>query len=339
MIAATSTSRALKYALVSAIGFLGSVGLAHAQKPQGLPGNYPTKPVRIIVGSAAGGGADALARLMAGKLSELWGSSFFVENIATSVGGILALQTTYKSAPDGYTIQNSSGSTFQNATFQHKLEFDVRKVFAPVAQITISPQYLTMYPKAPFSNLKEMIAYAKANPGKVTFGSSGVGSGAHLVGEYLSDLAGIKMTHIPYRGAGQSMVDAMAGRILLVFTSQTAATPHVKSGKLKQIGVSTGKRMELQPDVPTIAEQGVPGLHYVSWIGWVTRAGAPKPIINALNGAVNKVIKDPAVYKVMLADGSNPVTISPEEFGKNINDALNLVEDIVKKTGINLKGK
>lgn len=314
------------------------VGAAHAAKPAGLPDDYPSKPVRVIVGSAAGGGADALARLISAKMSEAWGAQFFVENIATSVGGILALQTTYKSKPDGYTIQNTSGSTFQNATFQHKMDFDVRKVFAPVAQITISPQYMTLYPKAPFTNLKELIAYAKANPGKVAYGSSGVGSGAHLLGEYLSDMAGIQMTHIPYRGAGQSMVDAIAGRIQVVFTSQTAATPHVRRGALRPVGVSTGTRMPLQPDVPTIAEQGLPGLHYVSWIGWVTRTGAPKPIVDALNAEVNRIIKDPAVYKIMLADGSNPVTISPEEFGKNINDALNLVESIVKKTGIKLEG-
>jgi tripartite-type tricarboxylate transporter receptor subunit TctC len=189
-----------------------AVSAAHAAKPAGLPGDYPARPVRVIVGSAAGGGADALARLISGKMSEAWGAQFFVDNIATSVGGILALQTTYKSPPDGYTIQNTSGSTFQNATFQHKMDFDVRKVFAPVVQITISPQYMTLSPKAPFSTLKELIAYAKANPGVVSYGSSGVGSGAHLLGEYLSDLAGIKMTHIPYRGAGQSMVDAIAGR-------------------------------------------------------------------------------------------------------------------------------
>jgi tripartite-type tricarboxylate transporter receptor subunit TctC len=319
-----------------ALTLAGGASPAFAQKPTGLPDDYPNKPIRVIVGSAPGGGADALARLMAGKLSEIWNVQFFVDNIATGVGGILALQTTYKSSPDGYTIQNSSGSTFQNATFQHKLPFDVRKVFAPVAQITISPQYMTMYPKAPFTNLRELIAYAKANPGKVTYGSSGVGSGAHLLGEYLSDLAGIEMTHVPYRGAGQSMVDAMAGRILVVFTSQTAATPNVKRGALRPVGISSGTRMKLQPDVPTIAEQGLPGLHYVSWIGWVTRAGTPKPVIDALNAAVNKVIDDPMVNKVMLADGSNPVSLTPEEFGKNINDALDLVESIVKKTGIDL---
>lgn len=313
-----------------------TMGTSHAAKPAGLPGNYPAKPVRVIVGSAAGGGADALARLMTAKLSSAWDSQFFVENIATGVGGILALQTTYKSAPDGYTIQNTSGSTFQNATFQHKLEFDVRKAFSPVAQITISPQFMSMYPKAPFTNLKELIAYAKANPEKVTYGSSGVGSGAHLFAEYLSDMAGIKMTHIPYKGAGQSTVDAIAGRILVVFTSQTAATPHVKRGTLRAVGISSSARMKLQPDVPTIAEQGLPGLNYVSWIGWVTRAGTPRPIIDALNGAVNKVIDDPDVYKIMLAEGSNPTTISPEEFGKNINDALNQVDEIMKKTGIKL---
>ena len=325
-----------RFALVGLVLAACAMGTTHAAKPTGLPGNYPSKPVRVIVGSAAGGGADALARLMTAKMTNAWDTQFFVENIATGVGGILALQTTYKSAPDGSTIQNTSGSTFQNATFQHKLEFDVRKAFSPVAQITISPQFMSLYPKAPFTNLKELIAYAKANPGVVTYGSSGVGSGAHLLGEYLSDMAGIKMTHIPYKGAGQSTVDAIAGRILVVFTSQTAATPHVKRGTLRPVGISSGTRMKLQPDVPIIAEQGLPGLNYVSWIGWVTRAGTPKPIIDALNGAVNKVIEDPDVYKIMLAEGSNPTTISPDEFARNIDFSLNQVDEIMKKTGIKL---
>ena len=341
MMATSNSSRRTKAGVVGVVlaACLGATGVAQAAKPVGLPNNYPNKPVRVIVGSAAGGGADALARLMTAKLSEDWGNQFFVENIATGVGGILALQTTFKSSPDGYTIQNSSGSTFQNATFQHKLEFDVRKVFAPVAQITISPQFMSIYPKAPFQNLKELVAYAKANPGKIAYGSSGVGSGAHLVAEYISDLAGIEMTHIPYKGAGQSTVDAIGGRIQVVFTSPTAAGPHVNRGALKAIGITAAQRMKAQPDVPTIAEQGVPGLatlDYVSWIGWVTRTGTPKPIIDALNAAVNKVVDDPTVYKIIVGDGGSPVALTPEEFGRNINKALDQVEMIVKKTGIKL---
>jgi len=341
MIAASNGSRRTRTGVAGVVlaACLGATSVAHAAKPAGLPGNYPNKAVRVIVGSAAGGGADALARLMTSKLSDAWGTSFYVENIATGVGGILALQTTFKSRPDGYTIQNSSGSTFQNATFQHKLEFDVRKVFTPVAQITISPQFMSLYPKAPFSNLKELVAYAKANPGKISYGSSGVGSGAHLVAEYISDLAGIKMTHVPYRGAGQSTVDAIGGRIQVVFTSPTAAGPHIARGTLKAVGITAAQRMKAQPDVPTLAEQGVPGLEtldYVSWIGWVTRTGTPKPIIDALNKAINVTISDPKVYNAIVGDGGSPVTYTPEEFGRNINKALDQVDMIVKKTGIKL---
>jgi len=321
-----------------AASFVGLTGAVHAQKPSGLPGNYPSKPVRVIVGSAAGGGTDALARLLSAKLSESWGSSFYVENITSGIGGILALQVLQKSAPDGYTLMNSSGSTFQNATFQNqdKLNFDVRKAFVPIVQTTIAPQYMAFYPKAPFTTLKEMIAYAKANPEKVTFGTSGVGSGAHLLGEYISDLAGIKMSHIPYKGAGQSTVDAIGGRILVVFGSQPAITPHVNRGTLRGVGISTAKRMPLQPDTPTIAEQGLPALDYTSWQGWLGPVGIPDPIVRAINAGVNRTSEDPEVRKILLADGANPVSYTPEQFAKNIAEALNLVDGILKKTGIKL---
>jgi len=341
MMAASHSSRRTKTGVAGVVlaACLGATSVAQAAKPTGLPGNYPNKAVRVIVGSAAGGGADGLARLITAKMSDAWGTQFYVDNIATGVGGILAIQTTYKSAPDGYTIQNTSGSTFQNATFQYKLEFDLRKVFAPVAQLTISPQFMSIYPKAPFQNLKELVAYAKANPEKISYGSSGLGSGAHLVAEYISYLAGFKMTHIPYKGAGQSTLDAIAGRIQVVFTSPTAATPHINRGTLKGLGITAANRMKSQPDVPTLAEQGIPGLSgldYVSWIGWVTRTGTPKPIVDALNKAVNEILSDPAVSKAIIADGGSPVTYTPEQFGRNINNALNQVEEIVAKTGIKL---
>ncbi len=318
-------------------GCLGAAGITHAAKPVGLPNNYPNKPVRVIVGSAPGGGADALARLVSSKISESWGNQFVVENIATGVGGILALQTTNKSAPDGYTIQNTSGSTFQNATFTARLDFDVRKAFVPIAQLTISPSYLAFYPGAPFRTMKEMITYAKANPGKVNFGSSGIGSGAHLAGELLADMADIKLTHIPYKGAGQSTIDAIGGRIELVFGSSGAITPHVKTGKLRGIGITAAKRMPAQPDVPTFDELGVKGYEYVSWIGWVGPTGVPDPIVKALNAEVNKILVAPEIAKILVEDGASASPVSPEQFRKNIVDTLALIENIIKKTGINLR--
>ena len=319
-----------------AASLLGLAGAAQAQKPSGLPNNYPSKPVRVIVGSAAGGGADNVARMISAKMTEAWGNPFLVENISSGIGGILALQQIHKSAPDGYTISNSSGSTIQNAHFQNKVSFDVRKDLKPIVQTTIAPQYMAFYPKAPFTTLKEMVAYAKANPGKVTFGTSGVGSGSHLLGEYIADLTGIQLQHIPYKGAGQSTVDAIGGRIMIVFGSQPAITPHVNRGTLRPVGISTAKRMPLQPDTPTIAEQGLPGLDYTSWQGWLGVSGIPDPIVRALNLGVNKAIQEPELMKILLAEGANPVNLTPEEFGKNINDALSLVDGILKKTGIKL---
>ena len=337
--AKSSFSRSSKAALMvlSFVASLEMAGTAIAAKPAGLPGNYPTRPVRVIVGSAAGGGADALARLVTGKLSESWGNQFIVENIATGVGGILALQTTHKAAPDGYTLQNTSGSTFQNATFSAKLDFDVRKVFVPIAQLTISPSYMAFNPNAPFKTMKDMIAYAKANPGKVNFGSSGIGSGAHLAGELLGDMADIKLTHIPYKGAGQSTIDAIGGRIEIVFGSPGAITPHVKTGKLRGIGVTAARRMPAQPDVPTFDELGIKGYEYVSWIGWVGPTGVPDPIVRALNAEVNKILLAPEIARVLVEDGASANPVTPEQFRKNIADALNLVEGIIKKTGISLR--
>lgn len=311
-------------------------GVAMAAKPAGLPGSYPARPVRVIVGSAPGGGADFLARTVAGKLSDAWGSQFVVENIATGIGGILALNTTFRAAPDGYTLQNTSGSTFQNAMFTARVEYDVRKAFTPIAQLTISPSYMAFYPGAPFRTLGDMLAHARAQPGRLNFGSSGVGSGAHLAGELLADMAGVKLTHIPYKGAGQSTIDAMGGRIEIVFGSPAAITPHVRSGKLRGIAITAARRMPAQPDVPTLDELGIKGYEYVSWIGWVGPAGVPDPIVRALNAGVNGILGASEIGKALVEEGASINPVSPEQFRRNIVDTLGLVEGIIRKTGIDL---
>lgn len=312
-------------------------GAAYAQKPPGLPPGYPSKPIKFVVGSAAGGGADFLARLAATKLSEKWGTQWVVENVATGVGGVIALEQTLKGPTDGYNFQTSAGSTLLNATFVNKIPFDIKTAIAPVALFTYSPLLMAMNPKLPYNNLKELIAAEKARPGSINYGSSGIGSSAHLAGELVNYLAGIRMVHIPYKGAGQSMVDAVSGQIQVVFGSATAVTPQIRSGKLKLLGSTSGKRMPSSPDIPTIAESGIPGFNYVGWIGMIAKTGTSPAILQAVNTDVRQIWKTPEVQAILLKSGSDPADASIEEFRQEIADGLDSAEKLIRETGMKLR--
>jgi len=315
--------------------FLAS-GAAYAQKPAGLPAGYPSKPIRFVVGAAPGGGADFLARLVAGKLSEKWSHQWIVENISSGVGGIVALEQTLRGPTDGYNFQTSANSTLLNAAFVTKIPFDIKTAIAPVAQFTDSPLLFALNSQLPYSNLKEFIAGAKAKPGALAYGTSGIGSSGHLAGELLGYMAGVKLNHIPYKGAGQSMVDAISGQIQVVIGSPTALVPQIRSGKLKLLGSTAARRMPSSPDIPTIAEQGLPGFSYIGWIGMIAKSGTPQPIIQAVHTDVRGIINNPEVQKILLKTGSDPADVSLEEFRKEIIDSLNNTEKLIKEAGLQL---
>lgn len=308
--------------------------LAHAQqKPVGLPGNYPVKPVRVIISAAPGGGTDFLGRLVARNMAERWVSPFVTDNVA-GAGGMIAMDTLARAPGDGYILAITSGSIMLNATFVAKAAYDVRKAFVPIAQFTTGATLVAINPNQPFNDLKGMIAYAKANPGKLNYGAP---DSLLLTGELLKLLAGIDMVHVSYKGTGPSIIDAMAGRIQVVIGSITALMPHVKSGKLKSLGISAPNRLQSIADQPTLSEMGLPGFDYTTYFGIIGPSGIPQPIVNALNQEINRIINTPETIKMLIAEGSEPMTGTPEQFRDVIAGTLDKSEKVIKAAGIKLQ--
>ena len=309
---------------------------AAQQKPAGLPGNYPAKPVRVVIGTAPGGSTDFLGRTILGKIGDKWGAPFIMENMSSAAGSIIALDAVLKVPADGYTLLVTSGSTFQNAMFVQKVAYDVRKVFTPIAQFTNSPLVMAVNASLPVNNVKELIAYAKSRPGELNIANTGIGSSAHLSGELFKYLTGTDMLSVPYKGVGPSVLDTVAGRTHVTFGTSVALLPHVRSGKLKLMGITSATRIRSLPDVPTIAEMGVPGFAYSGWIGSVARAGTPPAILAALHQEAIAIIKSAEVQKALAADGSDPAYSTQAQFKDVIDGALGHAEKLIKESGLKL---
>jgi tripartite-type tricarboxylate transporter receptor subunit TctC len=304
---------------------LGASGAADAQK-------YPSKPVRVIVGFAAGGGTDIAARVIAQKLADGFGSSFVVDNRPGAAGN-LAADLVAKAPPDGYSILMAN-STIAIPSLFVKLPFDVRKDFTPLSNIALGPSVLSVHPSLPAKNIKGLIALARARPGELTYGSGGLGNITHLAMALFTSMANIKMVHAPYKGAAPSLVGLMSGEVQAVFSSIPAALPHVTSGRMRALGVSISKRSNALPDVPTIAEAGLPGYYAASWYGLLAPAGTPKPVVDALSKEIVAVMRAPDVREKMLAQGFEPVGDTPEQFSKFIREEISRWEKVVRNAGI-----
>ncbi len=283
-----------------------------------LPGaalaqNYPNKPVTIIVPFAPGGGTDIGARLVAQKLTARWGQSVVVDNKG-GAGGVVGVDAAVKAKPDGYTLLvGNIGTQSINPSLFKKLPYDHDKAFAPISMIAELPFFALARPTLAANNIRELIALAKANPGKVTFASSGNGGSPHLSGEILQAVAGVQMVHVPYKGGGPAMTDLMAGHVDLLFASVLESIGHVKSGKLKTLGVSTATRSAAAPDIPTIAESGLKDFDSGSWLGLFAPAGTPPEIINKIAADVKAVLDDDATRQVLIQQGANPKSSTPAQ--------------------------
>jgi len=318
------------------LAFTSSVVFAQ-QKPQGLPGNYPGKPIRIIVGSSPGGGTDIIARLVLNRLADRWGHSFVIENHASGIGGIIGMDVVVKAPPDGYTLLITANSTVVNAALVAKIAYDVRKALEPVAQLTAQPYVLAVSNAVPINSVRELLAYARARPDEFNYASSGTGSAAHIGMEQLKYIAGLKMQHIPYKGIGPGITDLLGGRIQLLFGSVLAVMPHAKNGKLKALAIGSLKRSALLPDIPTIAEDALPGFEMTGWYGLLAPAGTPRPIINTLNRDIVQILALPDVAQKLAADGAEGPQFSPEQFHDTMIREIDRVTKLVKETGIKLE--
>jgi tripartite-type tricarboxylate transporter receptor subunit TctC len=279
--------------------------------------HYPNKPIRLIVPFAPGGSADVPARILANALTSSMGQQVVVDNRA-GASGILAGELAAKALPDGHTILlGSIGMLTILPNLKKSLPYDPEKSFAAVSMLTATPTIVVVNPKLGANTLKDLIALAKAKPGTISFGSSGNGSSTHLSGELFKSMAGVDLVHVPYKGAALAVVDILAGQIMLGFDT-LAALAHVKAGRLKALAISTSTRSPLLPEVPTVAEAGVPGYETSSWNGIVLPAGTPRAIVSRLNAETLKALAVPDVRERMQANGNTPSPTTPEAFGSFI---------------------
>lgn len=306
-----------------------ALALAAAAQAQ----SYPVKPLRLISPYAAGGGSDTLARIIGQKLLESWGQPVVVDN-RPSAGGNLGAELVAKAAPDGYTLFVTPSAVLTiNPHLYAKLRYDTFKDFTPVIAATNSPYFLVTHPKIPALNVKELIAHAKANPGKLNYSSSGNGSSTHLAGVLFNTLAGIDVVHIPYKGAAPAIVDLLAGNIQMRFSSVVPVLPHVRGGRLRGLAMSSAKRYSPMPEVPTIAESGLPGYVVESFYVIVAPAATPRPIVTKLNNEIARRLKDPEVNTRMAADGAEVIAASLDDSTRMLRDDFNRWAKPVKDSG------
>ena len=316
-------------ALAAAVSMSLSAG-AWSQEPAA---SFPSKPVTIIAPYAAGGPNDKEVRLEGEKMQELLGQQFLID-FRTGAGGTIATAYVARSKPDGYTLLLNVGSFTTNPALFKDLPFDTLKDFAPIAWMSKKPFIFVVRPGFPVNNMGEYIAYAKANPGKVNWGTSGVGSLQHLVGEWLHGLTGTKATFIPYKGTAPILLDLTAGRLEIAPMSMAAALPLVKSGKMRTIGISDDKRSPSLPNVPTVLEQGIAGYTFTTWLGYSAPAATPAPIQNKLNENFVKAVRSPEITAALEADGAIAVGSTQAQYRQLVVSEIERWKKIVQDNGI-----
>ena len=293
---------------------------------------YPSRPVRIVVGFQAGGGTDIAARVIAQKLADALDATFIVDNRPGAAGNIGA-DIVAKSNADGYTILMAN-STIAIPSLSVKLPFNVKKDFAPISNIALGPSVLLVNPSLPVTDVKGLVALAKAKPRTLIYGSGGLGNVTHLAMELLMSMTGIEMTHIPYKGAAPSVVGLLSGEVQLLFAGIPGVLAQISAGKVRALGVSISQRSPALPNVPTIAEAGLPGYYAASWYGLMVPAGTPNSTIDILAKQIGTIMRVPEVKEKMLAQGFEPVGDTPAQFGKFISEEILRWEQVVKRAGI-----
>ncbi len=301
--------------------------------PAAAQADYPNKPVRMLIGFPPGQATDTLGRAIAQKLSVQLGQQFVVEN-KPGAAGIIATQAAMSAPADGYTLLvSSSGPLAVNPGLYSKLPYDPIKDFAPVAGIAIVPLVLVTNPSFPVTNLKELVAAAKAKPKTVNYASGGSGVTNHLVMEMFRGAAGIDMTHIPYKGGPPALTDLIGGQVNVMFETSVAVLPFVKQGKLRALAVSSSKRVSSAPDIPTVAELGYPGFSGVPWVAIMAPANTPAPIVAKLNAEVNKALNSKDIREQFVAQGVEPMQMTSEELGTFVKSELAKWTKVVKDSG------
>ena len=297
---------------------------------------WPTKPVKIVVPFTPGSATDILARTAGQKLQEVWGQPVVIDN-RPGAGGTIGEAIVAKSPPDGYTLLVHSAAHAYNPSIYANLTYDTGKDFVEIVPLAGQPNVLVVSSSSGIRTVAELIAAAKQKPGALNFGSAGIGSGTHLNAEKFKLAAGINVLHIPYKGTPEALTDTMAGRIAYFFSPISAALPHVREGKLVALGVSSTKRSSALPNVPTIAESGLPGFDYNLWVGLFAPAGTPVAVVEKINHDVNRVLREPEVKERMAALGAEPMAMTPAEFDKFVRVEMDEAAKVVKAAAIKVQ--
>jgi tripartite-type tricarboxylate transporter receptor subunit TctC len=314
--------------ILAAFGTISAVGTMSA-----IAADYPTRPVTLVVAFTPGGPSDILARIVGKKLEQLLGQPFIIEN-RPGAGGNIAADAVARATPDGYTLLMGNNSILAtNASLYKKISYDAQKDFAPISLIGLQANILVVNPAVQAKSLKELIALAKANPGKFNFASSGHGAAAHLAGELFKSEAKVDIVHVAYKGAAPALQDVIAGHVQMMFATAASVVGYIENGQLRPLAVTTLKRTEVTPDVPTVDEAGLPGFEATTWHGLVAPAKTPKEIITALHRATIATLKDPETRKSLMKLGVDIVGDTPEEFAAYINAEIPKWTAIVKASG------
>ena len=295
--------------------------------------DFPSKPLRLVVGSTPGGGTDISARLIAPKMSEQLGQQVVVENrpgATTTIG----VNYVVRSAPDGYTLLMGVSSLAINPHILKNVPYDALKDLAPVTQVLVAPNIMVAHPSLPIRTVMDLVAFARARPGQLNFAAGGAGSSQHLAIELFLYMTGTKIVHVPYKGQGMALIDVVAGQVSLMMANVISALPHVRSARLRALGVTGSKRTTVAPDIPTIAESGVPGYEVLQWYGVLAPAATPREIIGRLHGVIAHAVQDPKIRERIVADAGEPVGNTPDEFSAILRADYKKWGDVIRKAGI-----
>jgi tripartite-type tricarboxylate transporter receptor subunit TctC len=316
--------------LALAVSWAG-ITMAHAASAE--VDKYPTKPIRLIAPFVPGGGTDITARAVAVKLTERWGQQVIVDNRAGAAGAI-GVELTATAVPDGYTICLISASHSVNSATNPKLPYDLTRDLQAISQATSLFYVMYVHPAVPAKSIADLIAYAKANPGKLSFGSSGTGGLQHLAGEMFNFLAGVKMVHIPYKGGAAATLDALAGNIQVGYGTLLSSRAHFKSGRLRPLAITARQRSSIAPEYPTVAEAGLPGYEVDQWYGIITSAKVARPLVDKLAVAIAEAVKSPETAQRLSGEGSIPVGSTPDQFSAHIRSEIAKWRKLVKDAGL-----
>ena len=295
--------------------------------------DYPIRPIRYIVGQAPGGSSDTLARMITQRAGDGLGQPLVVDN-RPGATGIIGAEVVAKANPDGYTLLQAATSHATNPAMQAKLPYDSLRDFTPISLLSQQPNIWVVHPSVPAKNIKELIAYAKARPGQLNFGSSGTGGSQHLAGELLKGMTGIDMVHIPYKGSPPALVDLLAGRVPIMSSTMPPVLPHIRTGKVRALAVTSTRRSPAVPEVPTVAESGVPGYEAIAWQGLLAPGGTPKAIVARLNAEFVKVMKQPDIVAKLNEQGYETVASTPDWFAAYLKSEIVKWTKVIKTAGI-----